>query len=64
MQKRTNPFQFFQQVKREASKVTWPTSKETVTSTIMVLILATLATIFFFSLDQILKIGLDFVLGI
>ena len=51
---RTNPAQFIQQVRAEAAKVTWPTRKETVTTTIMVFIMATLTAIFFFLVDKIL----------
>ncbi|MAJ22561.1 MAG: preprotein translocase subunit SecE [Candidatus Pelagibacter sp. TMED64] len=59
-----NPFKFIQDVKREAFRVTWPTSKETLTGTLMVLVLAFLASIFFLFLDQILKFLLDIVLSI
>ena len=38
-----NPLKFFQEVKQEAFKVTWPTGKETVQGTIMVAIMATIA---------------------
>ena len=34
---RTNPFEFLQQVRTEVAKVTWPTRKETVVTTVMVL---------------------------
>ncbi|MFP4538554.1 MAG: preprotein translocase subunit SecE [Dichotomicrobium sp.] len=51
---KTNPFEFIQQVRAETAKVTWPTRKETVVTTIMVLIMVTLASIFFFIADQIL----------
>jgi len=51
---KTNPFEFIQQVRAETAKVTWPTRKETVITTIMVLIMVTLASIFFFIADQIL----------
>ena len=51
---RTNPAQFIQQVRAEAAKVTWPTRKETVTTTIMVFIMATLTAIFFFLVDKVL----------
>ena len=44
-----NPFKFFQEVKQEAFKViTWPTKKDTVTGSLMVFVLATLAAVFFF----------------
>ena len=42
------PLKFFQEVKQEAFKVTWPTGKETVQGTIMVAIMAIIASLFFF----------------
>ena len=51
---KTNPAQFIQQVRAETAKVTWPSRKETVTTTIMVLIMATLTAIFFLIVDKIL----------
>ena len=42
-----NPLRFFQEVKQEAFKVTWPTKKDTVTGSLMVFVLASLAAVFF-----------------
>lgn len=50
---RTNPFTFLQQVRSEVAKVVWPTRNETVISTIMVLVMVTLASVFFLAADQI-----------
>ena len=61
---KTNPLQFFQQVRSEASKVTWPTRRETVVTTIMVFIMVAFATVFFFLADVALSRGVAFVLGI
>ncbi len=61
---RTNPAQFIQQVRAETAKVTWPTRKETVTTTIMVLIMATLTAIFFLIVDKILDIFIKAVVSI
>lgn len=61
---KTNPFQFIQQVRAEASKVTWPTRKETIITTIMVFIMVVMASLFFLAADQILNYGVRFVLGI
>jgi len=61
---RTNPAQFIQQVRAETAKVTWPTRKETVTTTIMVLIMATLTAIFFLIVDKILDIFIQSVVSI
>ena len=62
--KRTGPIQFFQQVRTEVSKVTWPTRNETMITTIIVFVFSLLASIFFFFSDQIMSIGIQFVLGL
>lgn len=58
-----NPFEFIQQVRAEAAKVTWPTRKETMITTGMVLLMVFLASIFFVIVDQVLLFILGFVLG-
>ena len=57
-----NPLQFIQEVKQEAFKVTWPTSKETLQGTLMVVAMAIIASLFFLMLDQILKFLLEILL--
>tara|TARA_B100001769_G_C21674842_1_gene374102 strand:- start:339 stop:530 length:192 start_codon:yes stop_codon:yes gene_type:complete len=59
-----NPLKFFQEVKQEAFKVTWPTGKETVQGTIMVAIMAIIASLFFLLIDQFYKFFLDIILKI
>ena len=44
-----SPIQFF----REVKKVTWPTRKEVVRTSIMVIVLVAIAATFFFFVDQI-----------
>jgi preprotein translocase subunit SecE len=61
---RTNPAQFIQQVRAETAKVTWPTRKETITTTIMVLIMATLTAIFFLIVDKILDVFIKAVVSL
>ena len=61
---RTNPFVFLQQVRTEVSKVTWPTRKETVITTIMVLIMVVMAALFFLAADQVLSFVVSLILGI
>ena len=61
---KTNPAQFIQQVRAETAKVTWPTRKETITTTIMVLIMATLTAIFFLIVDKILDAFIKLVVSI
>lgn len=61
---KVNPGQFIQQVRAEASKVFWPSRKETMLTTVMVFIMATLAAVFFFLVDQIIGLGVDQVIGL
>jgi preprotein translocase subunit SecE len=61
---KVNPAQFVQQVRAEASKVVWPTRKETMITTGMVFVMATLAAIFFFTIDQIIALGVDQILRV
>lgn len=53
-----NPVQFINQVRAEAAKITWPTRREVITTTIMVFIMATLTSIFFFLVDLAIRFGL------
>ena len=64
MASRTNPFTFIQQVRAETAKVTWPSRRETMISTIMVLIMVFIAAIFFFAADQALSWIIGLILNI
>ena len=59
-----NPLKFFQEVKNEAFKVSWPTSKETVQGSLMVAAMAIIASIFFLLLDQLFQFVLGLILKI
>ena len=59
-----NPLKFFQEVKQEAFKVTWPTGKETMQGTLMVVAMAIIASLFFLLIDQILKFLLELLLKV
>ena len=61
---RTNPITFFQQVRTEVSKVTWPTRNEVLVSTVMVLVLVTSASLFFLIADQVISWGVQLMLSI
>lgn len=61
---RTNPITFFQQVRSEVRKVTWPARNEVVISTIMVLVLVAFASIFFLVADQVISWLVTFMLSI
>ena len=58
-----NPFQFLQQTRSEIAKVVWPTRREVFTTTVMVLIMATLTAIFFAIVDWLIQTGLQGLLG-
>ena len=59
-----NPLKFIQEVKQEAFKVTWPTGKETMQGSLMVVAMAIIASIFFLLLDRVLKFLLEILLRI
>ncbi len=61
---KTNPIEFFQQVRSEVSKVTWPTRKETMITTAMVFVMVILASLFFFVTDQIMGWLVGLLLGV
>ena len=59
-----NPLKFIQDVKQEAFKVSWPTSKEVVQGSLMVVAMAIVAALFFLLLDQVLQFFLELVLKV
>ena len=61
---RTNPFEFLQQVRTEVAKVTWPTRRETVVTTIMVLAMSVATALFFLAADWVLSNLVTLVLGL
>jgi preprotein translocase subunit SecE len=64
MATRTNPFEFIQQVRDEVAKVTWPTRNETGVTTLMVFVMAVVASLFFLFADMILGWGVSSILSI
>jgi len=50
-----NPFEFIQQVRQEAAKVVWPTRRETLVTTGLVLLLIVFTSVFFVVVDQVLR---------
>jgi preprotein translocase subunit SecE len=59
----TNPVQFISQVRAEVAKVVWPTRREVAMTTLMVFILATVASIFFQIVDLLVRWGLNWTLA-
>ncbi|MEL6170046.1 MAG: preprotein translocase subunit SecE [Pseudomonadota bacterium] len=58
-----NPLKFVQQVRAEVSKVTWPTRREVLITSLMVFVMAMLTAIFFFFVDWLIRMGLQGILG-
>ena len=50
-----NPFEFIQQVRAEAAKVIWPTRRETLITTGLVLMLVVFTSLFFLVVDEVLR---------
>jgi preprotein translocase subunit SecE len=61
---KSGPLQYFRDVRAEAKKVTWPSRKETIASTIAVFIMVVLASLFLYFADQIIAYLVSLVLGI
>jgi preprotein translocase subunit SecE len=59
-----NPLQFIGEVRQEVSKVTWPTPREVWVTTIMVLIMVALASLFFMAADFVIGSVVQWVLAI
>lgn len=54
---------FARQVRQEGQKITWPTRKETVTTTIVVLIMVFMVSMFLLFTDWIISTGIEFILN-
>lgn len=64
MARTTNPFTFMQQVRSEIAKVVWPSRNETFVSTIMVLVMVALASLFFLVADQVISFLVQLMLSV
>ena len=58
-----NPFEFVQQVRAEAAKVIWPTRRETLITTGLVLMLVVFTSLFFLLVDEVLRTIVSLALG-
>ena len=58
---RTSPAKFVREVRSETARVVWPTRRETGLTTVMVFVLVSLAMFFLFMIDQVLRIGIEWV---
>ncbi len=59
-----NPAQFIREVRQEVAKVTWPTRKETLITTGLVLAMSALAAIFFLVVDKLVQLASRLIFGL
>lgn len=59
-----NPLEFLREVRAEAGRVTWPTRRETTITTMMVLVMAVISSLFFLGVDRVIAMGVRLILGI
>ena len=58
-----DPFAFAQDVRQEANKVTWPNRRETAITTLLVVVMCVLASLFLAVVDQLIHLGINLILG-
>jgi preprotein translocase subunit SecE len=58
-----NPLKFFSQVKQESGKVTWPSKQETISVTMVVLVMVGIAAVFFTVVDWAIYSVIGRILG-
>ncbi|WP_135468743.1 preprotein translocase subunit SecE [Crenalkalicoccus roseus] len=59
-----DPAQYVREVRSEVAKVTWPTRKETLITTGLVLALSALAALFFLIVDQLIGLAMRGLFGL
>ncbi|MGE3623964.1 MAG: preprotein translocase subunit SecE [Bdellovibrionales bacterium] len=60
---RTGLFEFVRETRREISKVTWPTRKETLMTTVMIVVMALVVGLFYFGVDTAIGFVISRILG-
>jgi preprotein translocase subunit SecE len=61
---KTSPREFVDQVRAEASKIVWPTSRETMMTTVMVVLMTSILGLFFFGVDTVFGAIVHWLLGV
>ncbi|MEK7343055.1 MAG: preprotein translocase subunit SecE [Pseudomonadota bacterium] len=61
---KVTPGEFVNQVRAEASKIVWPTGRETIMTGVMVVIMTSLLGLFFFGIDTFFGAIVQWLLGI
>jgi preprotein translocase subunit SecE len=59
-----DPAQYVREVRQEVARVTWPSRKETLITTGLVLALSALAAVFFLVVDQIIAFAMRMLFGV
>ncbi|MBS0960189.1 MULTISPECIES: preprotein translocase subunit SecE [Acetobacter] len=59
-----SPGKFLREVRAEAKRITWPTRRATLVTTGAVLAMASLASLFFFAVDQLIGLGMRQLFGL
>lgn len=59
-----NPLQFLQEVRSEANKVTWPSRRETLITTVLVIVMVLFTSLFFLAVDQGFRLAVRFILSL
>ncbi len=59
-----SPFKFLQEVREETEKVTWPSRRETLVTTVMVFVMVAVASVFFLVVDLFARNIITLILGI
>ncbi|MFZ0559954.1 MAG: preprotein translocase subunit SecE [Methylovirgula sp.] len=59
-----NPLEFLQEVRQEAEKVTWPTRRETLITTGLVIVMVILASLFFLTVDEVLRLMVHLIMSL
>ncbi|MEI6985980.1 MAG: preprotein translocase subunit SecE [Rhodospirillaceae bacterium] len=59
-----SPVEFAREVRREITKVSWPSRKETWVTTAMVFVMVVLTAIFFLVVDQAIAFGVRLIFGL
>ncbi len=58
-----NPFQFLQDVRTEAKRITWPSRRETLITSGLVILMVLFASLFFVVVDWGLRLAVGLLLG-
>jgi preprotein translocase subunit SecE len=59
-----NPGKFIREVRAETARVTWPTGKETAMTAVMVVIMTSLLSLFFFGVDSFFNFVVKWILSL